>query len=115
MRFISGFPGMGVILRGFLRDFPDFLDGLCCWLDCASELSAHDACAQRPPVGASARVVSLPLTSSQYVLSGVCPGAIAAGHTRRNNNRYRRRARIEATQEREARSMEGRYSMFTTQ
>ena len=32
-----------------------FLDGLCCWLDCASELSAHEACAQRPPAGASAR------------------------------------------------------------
>ena len=29
-----------------------------CWLNCASELSAHDACAQRPPAGASARVVS---------------------------------------------------------
>ena len=29
-----------------------------CWLNCASELSAHDACAQRPPAGASARIVS---------------------------------------------------------
>ena len=28
---------------------------VCCWLDCVSKLSDHDACARRPPAGASAR------------------------------------------------------------
>ena len=28
---------------------------VCSWLDCVSKLSDHDACARRPPAGASAR------------------------------------------------------------
>ena len=72
VRFFSGFPltphfferisSYATFFRSNLLLRHIFWIGLVvsCWLDCASELSAHDACAQRPPAGASARVVSFP-------------------------------------------------------